>query len=54
MMMQPAPVVRTGIRAMQTGRISAVPGWANKAAVVFMRTTPRRLHQAIFSRVMNA
>jgi hypothetical protein len=54
MMMQPAPVVRAGIRALHTGRISVVPGWANKAAVIFMWATPRRLHQAIFSRVMNA
>ena len=54
MMMQPAPVVRAGIRALQTGRISIVPGWANKAAVIFIWATPRWLHQAIFSRVMNA
>lgn len=54
MMMQPAPVVRVGIRALQTGRISVVAGWANKAAVMFIWATPRWLHQAIFSRVMNA
>ena len=54
MMMQPAPVVRVGIRALQTGRISVVVGWANKAAVIFIWATPRWLHQAIFSRVMNA
>lgn len=54
MMMQPSPVVRAGIRALQTGRISIVPGWANKAAVIFIWATPRWLHQAIFSRVMNA
>ena len=54
LMMQPAPVVRAGIRALQAGRISVVPGWANKAAVIFMWATPRWLHQAMFSRVMNA
>ena len=54
MMMQPAPVVRAGIRALQAGRISVVPGWANKAAVIFVWATPRWLHQAIFSRIMNA
>jgi len=54
MMMQPAPVVRAGIRALQTGRISVVPGWANKAAVIFTWATPRWLHQTIFSRIMNA
>jgi hypothetical protein len=52
-MMQPAPVVRAGIRALQAGRISIVPGWANKVSVIFMWATPRWLHQAIFSRIMN-
>jgi uncharacterized protein len=54
LMMKPAPVVRAGIRALQAGRISVVPGWANKAAVIFIWATPRWLHQAIFSRIMNA
>jgi short-subunit dehydrogenase len=53
-MMQPAPVVRAGIRAAQAGRISVVPGWANKAIVIFVWATPRWLHQAVFSRIMNA
>jgi len=53
LMMQPAPVVRAGIRALQAGRISVVPGWANKATVVFIRATPRWLHQAVISRIMN-
>ena len=54
LMMQPAPVVRAGIRALQAGRISVVPGWANKATVMFTRATPRWLNQAIFSRIMGA
>jgi short-subunit dehydrogenase len=54
LMMKPAPVVRAGIRALQAGRISVVPGWSNKASVIFMWATPRWLHQAIFSRVMHA
>jgi short-subunit dehydrogenase len=54
LMMQPAPVVRAGIRALQAGRISVVPGWANKATVLFTWATPRWLHQAFLSRVMNA
>jgi short-subunit dehydrogenase len=29
LMMQPAPVVRAGIRALLAGRISVVPGWAD-------------------------
>jgi len=53
LMMRPAFVVRAGIRALQSGRISAVSGWANKVSVIFMWATPRWLHQAIFSRVMN-
>ena len=43
LMMQPAPVVRAGIRALQAGRTSVVPGWANKAFVFFTWATPRRL-----------
>ena len=54
LMMQPAPVVRAGIRALQAGRISVVPGWANKATVIFTWATPRWLHQAVFARIMNA
>ena len=54
LMMQPAPVVRAGIRSLDAGRISVVPGWANKIAVIFAWATPRWLHQAVFSRAMNA
>jgi short-subunit dehydrogenase len=54
LMMQPAPVVRAGIRALHARRISVVPGLANKALVIFTWATPRWLHQAIFSRTMNA
>ena len=53
LMMQPAPVVRTGIRALQGGRISVVPGLANKALVILTWATPRWLHQAFMSRAMN-
>ena len=52
LMMQPPPVVRAGIRALQAKRISVVPGWANKAFVMFTKATPRWLHQAILSRIM--
>ena len=34
LMMQPAAVVRAGIRALNAGRISVVPGLANKATVI--------------------
>ena len=53
LMMQPAPVVRSGIRALHAGRISVVPGWANKALVIVTWATPRWLHQAFLSRAMN-
>jgi uncharacterized protein len=53
LMMQPAPVVRAGIRALHAGRMSVVPGLANKAMVIFTWATPRWLHQTIFSHAMN-
>ncbi len=54
LMMQPARVVRAGIRALDAGRISVVPGLANKFLAILMWATPRWLHQAMFARVMNA
>ena len=53
LMMRPAPVVRAGIRALQAGRISVVPGWVNKALVILTWATPRWLHQAFLSHAMN-
>src|SRR5437879_6516778 len=41
LMMKPAPVVRTGIRALHAGSISVVPGFLNKLSVMFMWATPR-------------
>jgi short-subunit dehydrogenase len=54
LMMQPAPVVNAGIRALNAGRMSVVPGLANKVMAIFIWATPRWLHQAAFSRVMKA
>lgn len=51
-MMQPEPVVRAGIRALQAGRMSVVPGFGNKAMTVLTWATPRWLHQSILSVVM--
>jgi len=53
LMMRPAPVVRAGIRALQAGRMSVVPGGANKALVILTWATPRWLHQAFLSHAMN-
>lgn len=52
--MKPAPVVSAGIRALQAGRMSVVPGFANKFLVAFTWATPRWLHQAAMSQAMNA
>jgi uncharacterized protein len=54
LMMQAASVVRAGIRALHAGRMSVVPGLANKAMVIFTWATPRWLHQAMFSRAMSS
>ena len=54
LMMQATPVIRAGIRALNAGRISVVPGLPNKLSAIFMWATPRWLHQAMFARVMNA
>lgn len=52
-MMQTPPVVRQGIRALDAGRISVVAGFANKLTVAFIWATPRRIHQAVLSWIMN-
>lgn len=53
LLMKPAPVVRAGIRALRAGRVSVVPGFANKFLVAFTWATPRWLHQAAMSQAMN-
>ncbi|SDA63126.1 hypothetical protein SAMN03159443_01873 [Pseudomonas sp. NFACC15-1] len=53
-MMQPEPVVRAGIRALQAGRMSVVPGLGNKALTVLTWATPRRFHQRLMANVMGA
>jgi uncharacterized protein len=54
LMMKPAPVIRAGIRALDVGKISVVPGFANKIMVAFIWATPRWLHQAVLAHAMNA
>ncbi|WP_416046915.1 SDR family NAD(P)-dependent oxidoreductase [Cupriavidus basilensis] len=51
-MMQPKPVVRAGIAALQAGRMSVVPGFGNKAMTVLAWATPRWLYQSIMAAVM--
>ncbi|MCG6576777.1 SDR family oxidoreductase [Pseudomonas sp. AF32] len=51
-MMQPEPVVRAGIRALQAGRMSVVPGFGNKVITVLTWATPRRFHQRLMTQVM--
>lgn len=52
LMMKPAPVVRAGVRALNAGRKSLVPGIPNKAMAMFIWATPRWLHQTVFAKVM--
>lgn len=51
-MMQPLPVVRAGINALHAGRMSVVPGVANKLIAVLTWATPRRFHQSLMAKVM--
>lgn len=50
--MQPEPVVRAGIKALQSGRMSVVPGLGNKAIAILTWATPRWLHQSIMANVL--
>lgn len=52
LMMKPAPVVAAGMRALRAGRMSVVPGFANKFLVAFTWATPRWLHQPAMSQAM--
>lgn len=51
--MQTPPVVREGIRALNAGRISVTAGLGNKLTVLFMRATPRQVHQSVLSWIMS-
>lgn len=53
MMMKTPPVVKAGISALDAGQMSVVAGLANKFTAMFFWATPRRLHQAVLSRIMN-
>lgn len=52
-MMQTPPVVRAGIRALDTSRLSVIAGFFNKITAVFMWATPRRIHQSVLSWILN-
>ncbi|MBK4772000.1 MAG: SDR family oxidoreductase [Pantoea sp. Morm] len=51
-MMKPAPVVKAGIRALEAGKMSVVPGMGNKAITFLTWATPRWIHQGMMERVM--
>jgi len=53
LLMKPALVVEAGIEALRSGRMSVVPGFANKFLMAFTWATPRWLHQAMMSKAMN-
>jgi uncharacterized protein len=50
--MSPAPVARTGVRAMLARRSSVVPGILNKLAAFSGRFTPRHVQTAMMQRIM--
>lgn len=52
MMMQPGPVVASGLRALRRGRPSIVPGLLNALTVWSVRLMPRRLQAAVASALM--
>lgn len=52
LMMQPPPVVRTGIRALDADRTSVVPGISNMLGTAFAWATPRWPHQPMFARAV--
>ncbi|WP_105635270.1 SDR family NAD(P)-dependent oxidoreductase [Cronobacter dublinensis] len=51
-MMKPTPVVKAGIRALENGKMSVIPGIGNKAIAFITWATPKRLHQSMMSYVM--
>lgn len=52
MLMRPAPVVATGLRALFRGTASVLPGLGNKATVFSNRFTPRWLQRWSAARLM--
>jgi len=52
LLMQPGPVVATGLRALFRGQASVLPGWGNKATVFSNRFTPRWLQRWSAARLM--
>lgn len=52
MLMQPAPVVAAGLRALSRGQASVLPGLGNKLTVFSNRLTPRWLQRWSAARLM--
>jgi len=53
LMMEPEPVVKAGIQALDSGRASVVPGWLNWITAQSNRLTPRVMQRRIMARVMS-
>lgn len=49
---EPEAVVRTGLRALEQGRASAVSGWFNVAGALFTRVVPRLTAAAMAAKIM--
>jgi short-subunit dehydrogenase len=52
MMMQSAPVAAIGLRALERGRASIVPGWLNALTAWSNRLMPRLVQRRVASRLM--
>jgi hypothetical protein len=51
-MMEPEPVVKAGIRALESGRASVIPGWFNLVSSQSNRFTPRSLQRRVMARAL--
>ncbi len=49
---EPEAVVRTGLRALEQGRASAVSGWYNAAGALMTRLVPRHAAAAVAGKIM--
>ncbi len=52
MLMEPEPVVRAGIKALEAGRASVVPGWLNRVTTQSNRLTPRVMQRRTMAKIM--
>jgi len=51
-MMEPEPVVKAGIKALESRRASVIPGWLNKIASQSNRLTPKVMQRRMMARIL--